>query len=331
MTARSAHTVRHLHPWQIHADKNGYSMRDDTDQTQDVQKTARRGLAIYFAVLIVGTAILESKILRTGVSVENVPGLILALMYMPAAASVVSRFILQEGFLDISLRFGGREGWRAVFLAWVYPMAVGFASYGFAWITGLAEFQRPLSPRSHLYLDSAVANLMASFFVTATLGTAVSCLSAFGEEVGWRGYMLTRLITAGVRRPVFISGFIWALWHLPLILSGQYAAGRQPWLSALLFVMGVVAMGYLAAYLRLQSGSVWPAVMLHAAWNSIVQGTFNRATPGTPLAVGESGWMTTLVSMLIVLVVTRGAWKLQRSPKERLTLPSGRPASVLDV
>src|SRR5262249_43496241 len=154
---------------------------------------------------------------------------------------------------------------------------------------------------------------------------------AFGEEVGWRGYMLTRLITAGVPRPVFTSGLIWAFWHMPFILSGQYAAGSQPRISALLFVIAVVADAYLAAYLRLQSGSVWPTVIMHGAWNSIIQGTFDRATVGTPLAVGESGWVTVTVSIIAVLLMTRGDWTLQRRPRERFALPSGRPASILTV
>jgi len=286
---------------------------------------------IYFAVLIVGSAVLESRILQTGESVDKVPELILALMYVPAVASVVARLVVKEGFVDISLRWGGSEGRAAALLAWLYPMAVGFVAYGIAWSTGLAEFQRPLSPRSHLYAGSAVMNLMASFSVGATLGTAVNCVSAFGEEIGWRGYMLTRLITARVPRPVFTSGLIWACWHIPLILSGQYAAGSRPWLSGLLFVIGGVALAYLAAYLRLQSGSVWPAVIMHGAWNSIIQGTFDRATIGTPLAVGEPGWLTVAISIVIVLFVTRGAWTLQRRPGERFALPSGRPASVLTV
>src|SRR5262249_3128525 len=133
------------------------------------------------------------------------------------------------------------------------------------------------------------ANFLVSALFTSTVGTVVSCVSAFGEELGWRGYMLTRLIDAGVPKPVLASGLIWAVWHVPLILSGQYAAGSQPVVSAFVFVIGVVADGYLAAYLRLRSGSIWPAVVLHGAWNAVIQGTFDRATAGESYAVGESG------------------------------------------
>ena len=106
------------------------------ETTEREKKTARRGLVIYFAVLVIGSAVLESKILQTGESIEKVPGLILALMYVPLVASLVARFVLKEGFADISIRWGGPDGSRAAFLGWVYPIAVGFVAYSIAWVHG---------------------------------------------------------------------------------------------------------------------------------------------------------------------------------------------------
>jgi membrane protease YdiL (CAAX protease family) len=272
---------------------------------------------------------LEWKIVQTGESIGKTPWLILALMYTPAVASIIARLAFREGFGDVSFLLGGREGRRAILLAWIYPIVVGLLAYGTAWATGLAKFQPPLPPQSHLYTDSAATNLMTSLLLTATLGTLVSCVSAFGEELGWRGYMLTRLMLAGVPKPVLVSGLIWAFWHVPLILTGQYAAGTRPRLSAMLFVVGVVADGYLAAYVRLRSGSVWPAVIYHGAVNAVIQGTFDRATVGTPQAVGESGWLTATSAVAIVVLVTRGPWRLQRRPGEPLLLAGDRRASIL--
>jgi len=295
------------------------------------KESARRGLAVYFTVLILSSALLEWIIVQTGESIEKEPWLILALMYTPAAASIIARLALREGVGDVSFRFGGREGRRTILLAWVYPMILGFLAYGTAWVTGLAKFQSPLSAQSHLYTASAAANLLISIAITATLGTGLNCISAFGEELGWRGYMLTRLMVAGVPRPVLTSGVIWALWHVPIILSGQYVASTRPWLSALLFVIGVVAEAYLAAYVRLRSGSVWPAVVYHGTVNAIIEGTFDRATAGTSAAVGESGWLTATIAIILVVIVTRGSWTPQRRPGQPLTLPSDRRASVLTM
>jgi membrane protease YdiL (CAAX protease family) len=293
------------------------------------RRAARKGLVIYFAVLIVASAFFEWKILQTGESIDQVPPLVVALMFTPAVASVIARVSLHEGFADVSFRLGGPEGKRAMGLAWLYPIVVGLFAYTIAWTTGLAGFRPPLSACSHLYVDAAAPNLIASLLVSTTLGTAFNCLSAFGEEAGWRGYMLTRLVIAGVPKPVFASGLVWALWHVPLILSGQHAAGARRELSATLFVIGVIAEAYLVAYLRLRSGSVWPAVIMHGAWNAVIQGTFDRATVGTPAAVGESGWLTVIFSVAFMLAVTRGVWTLQRQPGEMLVLPSARPASAV--
>jgi membrane protease YdiL (CAAX protease family) len=118
--------------------------------------------------------------------------------------------------------------------------------------------------------------------------------------------MLTRLIDAGVPKPILASGIIWGAWHTPLILSGQYASGSHPYVSAALFMVNIAAFAYLAAYARLSSGSVWPAVLLHAAWNAIIQGPFDRNTVDTPMSVGESGYLTTVVTIAVVVWMTRG-------------------------
>jgi membrane protease YdiL (CAAX protease family) len=134
--------------------------------------------------------------------------------------------------------------------------------------------------------------------------------------------MLTRLDDARAPRPVLLSGAAWALWHVPLIVSGIYAAGPSPVLSALIFVPNVVAAGYLAARLRLESGSVWPAVAYHASWNALIQGSFDRYTSGgggvrtTSIWVGESGLLVVAVNVAVVALLTLRPWPVRRSPRE---------------
>ena len=53
-----------------------------------------------------------------------------------------------------------------------------------------------------------------------TVGLVLNLVRAAGEEIGWRGYMLTRFIEAGIPRPVLTHAIVWGLWHLPLILFG---------------------------------------------------------------------------------------------------------------
>lgn len=277
---------------------------------------ARRGLAIYFSVVVVLSAVLEYRVLSTREPIQKHPGLIFLLMWSPAAASVIARIAMREGFRDVSFRLGGRQGVRALIIAWFYPLLVGFAAYTTAWGARVARFAPP--PLASLSLDRSPdwQRFSVLLVLTLTLATLVSILSAAGEEIGWRGYMLTRLIDAGAPRPVLLSGVIWACWHLPLILSGQYASSQKPVLSAGLFLIDVVAFAYLAARLRLDSGSVWPAIVIHASWNAIIQGVFDASTVGGELWIGESGILNCVANVVLVALLVRGAWQPKRSPDE---------------
>ena len=58
---------------------------------------------------------------------------------------------------------------------------------------------------------------------------------------------------------IAVSGVIWGLWHVPLIVTGLYAAGPNPLLSAAIFIVMVVAITFPISWARLATGSIWPA------------------------------------------------------------------------
>jgi membrane protease YdiL (CAAX protease family) len=263
----------------------------------DIRRPARLGLTIYFAVVLALSAPVEGFLIAN----PHKTGAIALLMFVPSVASVVARLVLREGFSDVSFRFGGLRGLGAIGIALVFPVVVGIVAYGAAWATGLAGF-------------SALPS--AGMVVPFAAGMGLGLVLAAGEEIGWRGYMLTRLIDSGVPHPVLAGGLIWALWHVPLVLGGVYAAGPSPALSAVLIVVSITSFGYVIGRLRLESGSVWPAVVLHAAWNRIIQQLFDPATTGAgaTLWVGESGVLTALTLVLAAVIFSRGSWTILREP-----------------
>src|SRR5439155_361470 len=144
--------------------------------------------------------------------------------------------------------------------------------------------------------------------VAATVGTANCALTAAGEEIGWRGYMLTRLVDAGLPKPILTSGLIWGLWHVPLVLGGAFLVGPPPFLIALLLVIMATAFSFVFARLRLETGSVWPAITLHSAWNAIIQTAFDPASHGAQpeLWIGESGILTALTMIVSAIAFSYG-------------------------
>ena len=99
--------------------------------------------------------------------------------------------------------------------------------------------------------------------------------------------------SAGLALPhaILVSGVLWGLWHVPLIVTGLYAAGPNRLLSAAVFMVSVVAITVPMSWARLATGSIWPAAFLHGAWNTIIQGAFDPSTAGPNALVwtGESG------------------------------------------
>jgi uncharacterized protein len=241
---------------------------------------ARQSLAIFFAILVPLSMVLETLLL-TG----NRAFWVMAMFaWSPTIAALIPRLVLREGFSDVSFRFGGWRGLWALLLALVFPIGVGAISYGIAWTTGLAQFVS--FPHS---IDRTILGMIILF--------------AMGEEIGWRGYLLPRLIEAKVAHPVLVSGLVWSSWHIPLILGG-YAAGLSAIVSIPIFVFGVTSVAYIFAGLRLWTGSIWSAIVLHVAWNAIIQFEFDPATTGDTARfwIGESGILVNLTLFVAALI-----------------------------
>ena len=264
-----------------------------TQMASNRVQQARRGLVLYFAILLPVTALLEGIMIKRGAMIGL---LVLLLMFIPTLASVIARLTLREGFSDVSFRLGGRRGVQGILLALLQPILVGVLAYGGAWSVGLAEFAPP-----------AVGLL---FLAELSVQFVAQLIGGVGEEIGWRGYMLTRLIDAGVPYPVLASGLIWGGWHLPLLLSGLYYAGPNIYLSALLFMVAVTVLSWFYAQLRLTTGSIWPAIILHGAGNAILHNVFDASTRGTQanLWIGESGILVTLAVIAVSVLLMR-VWR----------------------
>jgi membrane protease YdiL (CAAX protease family) len=290
---------------------------------EDRRRQARRGLAVYFGLVIVSAAAIEGAMIASGAPITEQRWLVMALMWSPTVAMIIARLALREGFRDVSFRLGFRNGgYKEWLIAWLYPIVPGVLAYGAAWGTGLAPFAAPAQLAERLPMLPAAAQLVVSIALGLTLVTLFSAITAAGEEFGWRGYMLTRLIDAGVPRPVLVSGLVWGFWHMPLILTGQYAAGPHPVLSAALFLVGITAAGYAFARVRLASGSVWPAVLFHASWNAVIQGSFDAFTAGHDAAhagniwVGESGILVCVANVAVAIALSVRPLPMRRRPDD---------------
>jgi len=141
------------------------------------------------------------------------------------------------------------------------------------------------------------------------LAAFINLLPALGEEIGWRGWLLPKLMPLGAVPAILISGVIWGLWHAPLILLGYNYPGVPGWLGLTAMIGMCIVFGAIFGWLRLRSGSVWPAALAHAAFNG-AGGTYllfamagERIDTTQATVLGWSGWLVPL-ALAIVLLAT---------------------------
>jgi membrane protease YdiL (CAAX protease family) len=237
---------------------------------------------------------------------------VLALMWMPAVAALVTTFIYQRNVRGLGWAPGK---FKYMALGYLLPIIYAGIAYGIVWVSGLGAYDSTAA-------DDA-GGLVPFLAQALTLGVLQAALLALGEEIGWRGLLvpqMARLTTFS--RTALITGLIWGLWHVPLILFGDYNAETPWWYALMCFMVLIVGMNFAFTWLRLASGSIWPSVVMHASHNLIIQGVFDKLTANTGnihFFTTEFGAMLALLSIVVAIIFAR------------LPLPgSGQPSSNVD-
>ncbi len=265
-------------------------------------------------------------------------------MLLPALCVALTRALTREGFADAWLKpveFKKRWGYYA--LAWFGPAAltlVGCAVYFLAvpgdFDPGMGYIRASYEALgATLTAEEAKAALGQQLITALLAGPLLNCVTCFGEEWGWRGYLLPKLIT---RMPIWgallLSGVIWGLWHAPLTLLGHnYGLDYPGYPYAGIAAMCVfcIANGVFFSFVTLRAGSCIPAVLAHGGLNSIAQaGLYYTRTGGNPFV----GPMPTGIlggSAILLAALVFGALLLRdaRRPRPIGALPGeNEPASA---
>jgi membrane protease YdiL (CAAX protease family) len=267
--------------------------------------------ATIFAVLVLLLALAAALLIRVlGISGG---GAVLLYMSTPTLAVLVMVLVVTrdghsiEGWKVLGLHRLGLKAWWIAFLA---PLLVGVVATAIVWATPLAKFVMP---------DDAVSQIL-NFFIGIVIATLTFSL---GEELGWRGYLLPQLLSVGWTRAFVLVGLIWAAWHMPLIfLTPLYHSAGNRLIVLPLFVATIVAASFFFGYLRVWTGSVWPASIAHSshnvAWSTLAAFTVtSNPVVVNEYLVGDNGILILAGTAIAALWLGR---KVSRS------LGSGGPA-----
>lgn len=130
-------------------------------------------------------------------------------------------------------------------------------------------------------------------------------LIELGEEVGWRGYLLSLQVEKyGGRKAVLINGFEWGLSHLPLIYFGfNYSLDNfgAPWTNMLMMILVCMVLGTLFSYVTIRTGNCMYAAIMHGVVNIIGEMPVLLTYDLNPTLLGPNP--TGIIGMSFLLIV----------------------------
>ena len=248
-------------------------------------------------------------------------GIVAMMMFVPALCVLLTRLLTKEGFRNSKLTFDiGKDRTRYYIIAWLLPpvlCALGAVAYFVIYparfdpthsyvIQQSAEMGVTITPEQmeqKVVLDLIVAVLMAPL---------LNVITCFGEEWGWRGYMMPKLLGKMKFFPaVLVGGFIWGIWHAPLIAMGHNYGTEYvgaPWLGIAMMCLFCIALGTLFTWWCTKTGNCWPAIIGHGAVNGFAAAPMyfiaeNNHTLLGPTAAGIIGGSALFVAAIVVIIV----------------------------
>ncbi len=221
----------------------------------------------------------NSPQLRPGVSLAVVL-VATAYVWAPALAHLITRLVTGEGWHDLKLWPRLRRGWPYWLAAWFLPALATIVGAAIFFVLFPRYFDASLPVVQKQLAAAGRAVPLAPWMVLATqaasgilIAPIVNALPTFGEEFGWRAYLLPKLMPLGGRRAALVGGILWGIWHWPLILMGAENYGFNyvgyPWLGFLVFVWFTIVASIFQTWVVLRGGSVWPGVIGHGAINGV--------------------------------------------------------------
>ncbi|WP_158881514.1 CPBP family intramembrane glutamic endopeptidase [Rhodanobacter sp. L36] len=269
-------------------------------------------IGIFLLLTLVLSAVFYALIIGCGHVGGGMGLYVTGLMWSPGTAALITCRITGKPVAELGFGWGC---WRWNTVAYLLPVAYAGAAYLLIWLTGLGDFGNATF-FAHMAKDLGWPNApmwlvgAASLLLLATIGMVESTSTALGEEIGWRGFLAPEMTRAfGFTRGAFFTGAIWTVWHLPILLFADYNAGTPWWFAMPCFAVMVMSITVAFNWLRLRSGSLWPAAILHASHNLFIQEWFTPITGPrghiTPYAIDEFGFMLPLVCIVVAVVFWR--------------------------
>lgn len=184
----------------------------------------------------------------------------LSMVMVTVGTFIAGRWVFRDGFKHMGWNWGKPQHYLAV-------LALALFIFG-----------APVLLETLLGLHALPENVSAGAILGSFLTSFVlTLIPGFGEEFGWRAYLLPRLAQrSSLRKALLIHAFIWWAWHIPALVkigSQIEGADTNPWLSVavtlLISLLPAMMNAILFAYVWMASQSLAVASVYHSAYDEV--------------------------------------------------------------
>lgn len=276
--------------------------------------TPRKGMMpvlLFIAITFIATFAIQLMLIRDGIRFDgdvarHTPlGWLLLTMWIPGLAGlfmtlVVERVPFRELKDALSLRIGSLGPYLLTILL---APTIFAAMYGLSWALGFTAPDFTFSALTEM-VDSDEAVTPESILemmlpLSIVVGPFIHFIFSLGEEIGWRGYLLPRLMNLGKLPAYLIVGMVWGLWHAPIIWVG-FNYPSQPVAGIAMMCAMTSAFGLFLNEMTLHYRSTLLAAFIHAAINAQGFGIWIWLFPGVNPLLGGGTGVTGLIVWLIM-------------------------------
>ena len=262
---------------------------------------------VYAAIMIFGLGV-------KNVSDNPIKYTVLASLYMllPLMIAVVIQKVDKDKLASTGLlRFKIKASWL---VAWMLPVVMVLLTLVVNALVPGCEFNTDMSamvPADSvteeqremlaLFMNPAVV-IMITIVSGLLAGVTINAVFAFGEEYGWRNYLVDVLREQKFVCASILIGIVWGLWHFPLILLGHNYPQHSV-AGVFMMVVFCVLASFIETYIVVKTKSVFPAAIFHGTINAVAGLNVILIKGGNDLLNGMTGLSGFIVMAIVIMIV----------------------------
>lgn len=233
-------------------------------------------------------------------------------MFTPMVSAIIVKKLIYKEAMNINFKKSFKPN-RWFFIAWFLPPLITFAAMGISLLfpsvsyasgmEGFLETFRNVLSEDQLIemkqqINLAPINPIILLLIQGMLaGITINAIAGFGEELGWREFLYKETKDIGFWKSSLLIGFIWGIWHAPIILKGHNYPDH-PVEGVFMMIVWCILLAPVFNFIREKSGSVIAASILHGTINATGAIAILMVSGGNDLIKGITGF-----SGFIVLII----------------------------